>query len=135
MAIRQITDRTVSAPVLLPDSKEDEDLEVAVTVPRCTSATPTVFDDPTCWIDVAVEASFDGGQTWVPAGGFGCWGGVHVRADGNEATFSGITTLYEGHAKDRLLRYTVTPSKPTQADVEVATRMKTKRIDGGAGLR
>lgn len=134
MAIREITGRTVLPDVLLPDSETDKDLEVEVTVPRCTATTPTVFDDSTCWIEVECEASFDGGATWVPAGGFGCWGGVHMRADGTEANFSGITVDYLGTAKHRLMRTTITPTKPTRIDLDVKTRPITKRNNGRSGL-
>lgn len=135
MAVREFTGRTVLPITTLPDSETDKDLEVAVTIPRCTAATPTVFDDPTCWIDVECEASFDGGQTWVPAGGFGCWGGVHIRADGTEASFSGITVDYLGTAKNRMMRSTITTSKRTRTDLEVVTRSIPKRTNGGSGLR
>ncbi len=122
MALQQRNGLEVFAPVLLPDSQVNEDLEIIVKVPRCTSGNKMIFTDPNTWIQVDTEASFDGGVTWVHAGGFGCWGGIHVRRDGTEAAFSNIVVRYGGSAKNRLLRSTMMISKPTMADLLIETR-------------
>jgi len=55
---------------------------------RCTAGSPLIWPDASQHIHVTVWYSVDGGTSWLCAGGFGAFGGVHKRRDGSEAQIS-----------------------------------------------
>lgn len=63
-------------PVAVPDDV----IGAYVRVARCTSADPTIWDDPACQIVWLIEISYDGGDTWERAGGAPGGGGI-IPAD------------------------------------------------------
>lgn len=95
-------------PVTLPDGVSS----ITVSVTRCTSATPTIFSDPASKISIEIEASFDGGATWVSGGEFEALGGVHMRHDGSEGAASSATWTWPP-GSGRRLRGSVTVSGST----------------------
>lgn len=86
-------------PVPLPDGVT----RLTARVARCTAATPTVWPDASSTLSIELEASFDGGQTWVSGGAFSAMGGIHVRHDGTQAAESSATWEYP-QASGRMLR-------------------------------
>lgn len=117
-----------STPVVLPDEVAPTDrLEVSIEVDRATSLTTRhKLDDPSIFVEVMSYASFDGGITWVEAGGFGFYGGIHVRRTGEEATVSSGKTLFPRGAKGRLLKTITTTSR---ANVSIDPVVTTKIIE------
>ena len=79
--------------------------QIAVELRRCTAATPLVWPDPLTFVAIDLEDSLDGGAMWTPAGGWGAYGGIHVRRDGSQAVISRAAWPCRGGA---LLRATVT---------------------------
>lgn len=119
--ISDITGGVSFGPINLLDEPVNQQTIVDIQVPRMTPATPTVFADPTAWLQVDTEASFDGGATWVYAGGFGCWGGTHTLISGAIASFSGISLPYPA-GQNRLLRGTLTISTTQRCGITIKTR-------------
>jgi len=74
---------------------------------RCTIATPDIWPDAATKLQYDQEVSFDGGNTWIYAGGFGANGGIHVRRDGTEAPISSFLVAVPA-GQGRQLRATVT---------------------------
>jgi len=72
-------------PFSLPDSAKTLYFEFA----RCTSADLTIWPDPTTRLQFEFEGSTDG-VLWIPAGGFGALGGIHVNRDGSEASLTTV---------------------------------------------
>lgn len=70
-------------------------------IPRCTSERPEVWADPQM-INFRFNASFNGGETWVDAGGFEASGGVHVDRHGNESQTTMFKCPYPKRARVRL---------------------------------
>lgn len=69
----------------LPDSVRSVYFELQ----RCTAAQPAVWDKVATTVKVSFEGSTDG-VSWTASGGFGANGGIHIRANGSEATVSGV---------------------------------------------
>ena len=101
-----------STPVALPDTLANEQVVLDVSVPRSTTQLPGIWDDPTVFVAVDTYASLDGGATWIYAGGFGAWGGVHVRKDGTDATHSRMSVPYPPGLKGVLVKTIVQASAP-----------------------
>jgi hypothetical protein len=68
----------------IPDSAQSIYFEFA----RSTTIDPSIWPNPATTISYRQEVSFDGGTTWIVAGGFSAFGGIHVRRDGTEAPLS-----------------------------------------------
>ena len=101
-----------SMPVVLPDTSANEQVVLDVAVPRSTILQPGIWDDPTVFVAVDTYASLDGGATWIYAGGFGAWGGVHVRKDGTDATHSRMSVPYPPGLKGVLVKTIVQAAAP-----------------------
>lgn len=110
-----------SDPLAVPD--ELTGVDVAAT--RCTKATPHRWADPSCFLDMQAWVSLDG-ITWTELGGWGAYGGIHVRRDGIEAPHTRmLMTLPHGH--NRQMKWTLTASHPTDVEVHVMGLMT---VDG-----
>ncbi len=105
MRVVQVPERTyrVGARGLGPFMLPDGVTRLTARVARCTDATPTVWPDPDSMLSIELEASFDGGKTWVPGGAFSALGGIHVRYDGTQAAESSATWEYP-QVPGRMLR-------------------------------
>ena len=135
MALRKLSGTEVLGPFVVPDSGVNEQARVEISVPRMTTLTPLIFSDPLCVMTVRVEASFDNELTWVPAGGFTAFGGVHRTMNGLESATSGMSIPYPDQ-KNRRLRLTVSVSLPTRGDVTMTIKQVSKRrVDGITDLR
>lgn len=88
----------------LPDDATD----FVVEVPRQTSGQNTIWTDPGVEIKIDTEVSFDNGNTWMYAGGFGAFGGTHIRRGGAEATSSSMRVPVPP-GSNRQVRVTFTP--------------------------
>lgn len=112
----------------LPDERRPTDrLEVKASVGRATSADVNhPLADPSTFVEVMTYVSFDGGKTWLEAGGFSFYGGVHVRRDGTEAAESVGVAKYARGKKDRLLKTVVTTNK---ADLVVEPDVVAEIVD------
>lgn len=54
-----------------------------VTLGRCTTATPALWSDVNSTIEIQLDASFDGGNTWSTGGAFGPLpGGIRTNRTG-----------------------------------------------------
>lgn len=71
-------------PFNVPDSSTTAYFEFA----RCTTATPDIWPNTATRLQIDLEGSTDGGQTWTPAGGAGAFGGIHTLRNGTESTLS-----------------------------------------------
>lgn len=71
--------RTVTARVI-----GDDATKLKLEIQRCTSAAPSIWPNASTQLQVDLEVSYDGGSTWLAAGGFGAAGGVHVSRGGTE---------------------------------------------------
>ena len=119
-----INGKTQFAAIILPDNKaQDENLLITARLPRATKSS-TLWDDPGIFIELAMEASFDAGLTWFPAGGFGAFGGVFVRRTGEEAATSYMEIVYPKNQKGMMFRYSLEPSKA----IDIAADIETKFI-------
>jgi len=88
-----IPDGATPVPVtLLPASVASLTMSVA----RCTDADPTIWPDPTTTLEVDLQASTDGGQTWQDLGGFTSAGGIGTMKDGTQRQFTTCTWNFQG---------------------------------------
>lgn len=101
--------RVTSGVLVVPDEADG----FVVEVPRCTDADTSIWADPESKIAVEVEASFDGGNTWVAGGGFEAFGGVHVRRDKTQGAASALRQMLPP-AAGRLLRVSIKSTKPAR---------------------
>lgn len=103
----------VARAVTLSDETAPTDrLEVTVSVDRATSkVSGHPLADPTIFVEVLTYASFDAGVTWEEAGGFGFFGGIHVRRTGEEAAQSWGAGIYPRKGAGRLLKVLVTTNR------------------------
>lgn len=84
LTLKNYRDGDRSAQVITPPWAR----RIRLTLQRCTTSTPTLWSQASTYVEVELEASADGGVTWRPAGGWGAYGGIHVRRDGTEASSS-----------------------------------------------
>ena len=106
--VRLVDVHTVNAPetlgpIVIPDSVGGEYTTVLMSIPRKTTLTPLIFDNAACVMTVTAEASFDGEQSWVPAGAFTCFGGIHTTIAGGEAATSSMSVVYPDLPNRRML--------------------------------
>lgn len=68
---------------------------VRVALSRCTSATPSLWPSKETVAAMALEVSYDGGETWHGGGAYsGDAGSVRLGKSGAELPSSGATFLY-----------------------------------------
>ena len=60
----------------------------SVEIDRCTDSAPDIWPDTDANISIDLQASIDGGVTWVAGGGASWNGGVHVSREGQEMPIS-----------------------------------------------
>ncbi len=61
-----------------------------LTLTRCTTATPDVWASISTTLALALEASYDGGVTFLPGGGMTAEGGVALRRGAESPSTVGI---------------------------------------------
>lgn len=90
-----------------------------------------MWANPATKIHCRLEASFDGGETWVPAGAFSAHGGVHMQRDGTELPVTGVSVpLPPG--KNRRVRYTLTVENgPFRSKGSLEERDNVRPVRGG----
>ncbi len=84
-------------------------------IARQTTLTPLIWVNPSIIITVELEASFDGGATWVGAGGFSAHGGIGLDervTPAREVPFSGIRVPYPGRNAELRAFLTVSGGSP-----------------------
>src|SRR5690349_22678 len=64
---------------------------LTMSIARCTDADPTIWPDPNTTLEVDLQASTDGGQSWQDLGGFSAAGGIGTMKDGTQRAFTQCT--------------------------------------------
>ena len=78
-----------STPFGIPSQRLQIDLA------RDTTATPTFWTNVSTVVDVALEVSYDGGNTWLGGGSFaGSAGGIALDKNGNQLANSTLICTY-----------------------------------------
>lgn len=100
----------------------DDTTVIRFELQRCTTIDPTIWPNASTEVEMGMEASFDDGGTWSPAGGFTAVGGIHILRSGAElATTSIDVGVLPGIGRQLRATFTITGG-PCRTSGTIETR-------------